>query len=58
MNFCATAAFLGLNLCDKKTAVSSAVEQAFLQHIADYGHSYGTIEEYNFRLGLYNAIDV
>ena len=57
MNFCATAAFLGLNLCDQQTAVSSAVEQSFVQHIADHGLSYGTVEEYNFRLGLFNAID-
>ena len=56
MNFCATAAFLGLNVCENQTA-SSAVEQAFVQHIADFGLSYGTVEEYNFRLGLFNAVD-
>ena len=56
MNFCATAAFLGLNVCENQTA-SSAVEQAFVQHIADHGLSYGTVEEYNFRLGLFNAVD-
>ena len=57
MNFCSTAAFLGLNICDKHTAVSSSVEQSFIQHIADHGISYGTVEEYNFRLGLFNALD-
>ena len=56
MNFCATAAFLGLNICDNQTA-TTAVEQSFVQHIADHGLSYGTVEEYNFRLGLFNAID-
>ena len=56
MNFCATAAFLGLNICDNQTA-TTAVEQAFVQHIADHGLSYGTVEEYNFRLGLFNAVD-
>ena len=56
MNFCATAAFLGLNICDNQTA-TTAVEQSFVQHIADHGLSYGTVEEYNFRLGLFNAVD-
>ena len=34
-----------------------AVQSVFMQHIADHGLSYGTIEEYNFRLGLFSAID-
>ena len=56
MKFCATAAFLGLNICNKQKA-TPAVEQAFIKHIAEHGLSYGTVEEYNFRLGLFNAID-
>ena len=57
MNFCTTAAFLGLNVCHKQTFASAALEQAFIQHITDYGLSYGTVEEYTFRLGLFSAID-
>merc|ERR1719230_902845 len=34
-----------------------AVQTAFMQHIADHGLSYGTIEEYNFRLGLFSEVD-
>merc|ERR1719506_3163884 len=29
------------------------VENSYLQHIAEYGKSYGTEEEYKFRLGVY-----
>jgi len=34
-----------------------AIQTVFMQHIADHGLSYGTIEEYNFRLGLFSAVD-
>ena len=34
-----------------------AVQSSFMQHIADHGLSYGTIEEYNFRLGLFANMD-
>jgi hypothetical protein len=30
---------------------------AFVQHMAEHGLSYGTIEEFNFRAGLYTAVD-
>ena len=29
----------------------------FMQHVAEFGHSYGTIEEFNYRHGLYAAWD-
>ena len=57
MNFCATAAFLGLKICDKQAPVSSIVEQSFIEHLSAYGISYGTTEEYNFRLNLFAEKD-
>ena len=54
MNFCATAAFFGLtNLCQEAREVTSEVEQAFIDHIGIHGKSYGTTEEYKFRLGVF-----
>ena len=57
MNFCATAAFLGLKVCDKQTPVSAITEQAFVEHLSAFGISYGTTQEYNFRLNLFAAKD-
>lgn len=31
--------------------------QAFMEHVADYGLSYGTIEEFNFRQGVWDLLD-
>ena len=54
MNFCATAAFLGLtNLCQETKTINNEVEQAFIEHIGIHGKSYGTTEEYKFRLGVF-----
>ena len=54
MNFCATAAFLGLtNLCQETKTINNEVEQAFIEHIGVHGKSYGTTEEYKFRLGVF-----
>lgn len=55
-HFCTAAAFLGLNMCENQTALS-VVEQSFVQHLAEHGISYGTKEEYNFRLGIYKRKD-
>ena len=56
MNFiCSTAATLGIFTCQEP--VSTEVQQAFTQHIAKWGLSYGTQEEYEFRLGLFAAKD-
>jgi KDEL-tailed cysteine endopeptidase len=57
MNFCTAAAFLGMNLCENTTPISSAVEQSFIEHLAAYGVSYGTQEEYQFRLDLFAKKD-
>jgi len=37
--------------------VSSQVEQTFIEHISNYGISYGTAEEYKFRLALFAEKD-
>ena len=57
MNICATASFLGLSICGKQSPVSAVVEQAFIEHLSAYGISYGTAEEYNFRLNLFAEKD-
>jgi len=57
MNLCAAVAYLGLNICSKQAPVSSIVEQSFVEHLSAYGISYGTTEEYNFRLDLFAAKD-
>jgi len=52
MNFiCSTGAMLGLYQCE--TPVSAEIEQAFIEHVAEYGHSYGTQEEYQFRMNIF-----
>ena len=55
--FCTAAAFLGVNMCDNSTAIDNVVEQSFIEHLAAYGISYGTKEEYSFRLSLFNDKD-
>lgn len=56
--FCQVAAYAGLStqFCDNQV-VSTAVEQKFVEHISTYGISYGTTEEYKFRLGLFAEKD-
>ena len=56
-SFCTAAAFLGMNMCDNTTAIDTAVEQSFIEHLAAFGISYGTKEEYSFRLSLFNDKD-
>ena len=53
MNFCTAAAFIGMNVCENTTAVTSVVEKSFIEHLAMHGKSYGTPEEYKFRLNLF-----
>ena len=54
--FCIAAAYLGLNACDNQTPLS-VVEQSFIQHLAEHGISYGTKEEYQFRLDIFKKKD-
>ena len=50
--FCTAAAFLGVNMCDNTTTLTQ-VEQVFVEHMAAHGLSYGTKEEYKFRLDIF-----
>jgi hypothetical protein len=50
--FCTAAAFLGMNACDSQQAISLA-EKSFIQHLAEFGISYGTKEEYQFRFEIF-----
>jgi len=55
MNYlCKAIAFVGLDYCQEQ-AVSKHVEALFQEHIASFGKSYGTKEEYEYRLGLFAA---
>ena len=56
MNFlCAGLATLGMNMCE--TPIEAQVHQAFIEHVATYGISFGTEEEYAYRLSLFAAKD-
>jgi len=54
-HFCTAIAYMGLNssMCDNTIVISSAVEQSFIEHISTFGISYGTSEEYKFRLAIF-----
>ena len=45
---CGTLATIGFDMCE--TPVAAQVHQDFIEHVAMYGLSYGTKEEYTFRL--------
>ena len=46
----------GVTTCDNQES-NTNIENYFIEHIAEYGHSYGTVEEYNFRFNLFQAMD-
>ena len=52
--FCKAVAIAGVE-CD--TPVSYEVQQGFMQHMAEFGLSYGTKEEFNFRLKQFSTLD-
>jgi len=52
---CQFAAFSAF--CESSADVNFGVEQSFMRHIADFGKSYGTAEEYQFRLGEFAKKD-
>lgn len=43
---------LGANLCEGDTALT-LVEKNFINHMSEFGLSYGTKDEYEFRFGIY-----
>jgi len=47
---------LGANICDGETAITF-MEKNFINHMADFGLSFATKEEYEFRLGIYTMKD-
>ena len=55
--FCTAAAFLGINMCESAKPVDTVVEQAYIEHLAYHGLSFGTKEEYSFRLNLFAEKD-
>jgi len=56
MNFiCGAIATMGIQFCE--SPVSLEVQQGFIEHMSRFGLSYGTQEEYNFRLQQFAAKD-
>ena len=52
--FCTAAAYIGLNMCEStEKPIENTIEQAFVQHLAAYGVSYGTKEEFAFRMDIF-----
>jgi len=49
--FCFVSSYFGYKYCENISA--PALESAFQEHIANFGLTYGTTEEYNFRLDLF-----
>jgi C1A family cysteine protease len=56
-SFCAISAFLKISSFTGCKTPSFQVEQDFMTHIAEFGFSYGTKEEYKFRLQQFKKID-
>ena len=55
MNYvCQAVAFAGIYQCE---VIDSAMQSSFLEHTSKYGLSYGTQEEYDFRMGLFAKKD-
>ena len=55
-HFCAAAALIGANMCEGDTAIT-LTERNFMNHMAEYGLSFATKEEYAFRLDLFTKKD-
>jgi len=55
-HFCAAAAILGLNVCEGDSAIT-LTEKNFINHMAEFGLSYATKEEYEFRMGIFATLD-
>jgi C1A family cysteine protease len=58
MNFvCQAVAFAGIYECEVIDTAALAIEEKFIDHVSTFGISYGTDEEYQFRLQQYAAND-
>ena len=54
---CQAVAYAGIYECDIVSDANLAVEQKFVEHVAEYGFSYGTDAEYAFRLDQFAKTD-
>ena len=52
---CTAGAYFGIYTCE--TPVSVELQQAFIEHVTEYGISYGTQEEFDFRMNLFAKKD-
>lgn len=53
---CKASAYLGVE-CHEDHNSAPAIELRFADHLSNFGISYGTKEEYNFRLGVFSEND-
>jgi len=58
-HICKTAAFIGLNTpeCEEFNAAQNAMKEKFAAHVEQEGLSYGTKEEYEFRMNIFQKTD-
>lgn len=54
---CQAVAYAGIYECDIIDTSAIALEEKFVDHIANYGFSYGTDAEYQFRLEQFASND-
>jgi hypothetical protein len=54
-SICKYGAAIGLFTCEKK--VSTELESKFFEHVSNFGLSFGTNEEFNFRLAEFSKKD-
>jgi len=55
-HFCIASAYLGWNACEGQQALT-LLEKNFTNHISEFGLSYGTKEEFQFRFEVYQKND-
>ena len=55
--FCKAGTMIGLQTCNDVEGNNFGVNKAFINHVSDYGISYGTKEEFHFRMEIFAAND-
>ena len=56
-HFCSAAALLGVNICEGESAIT-VMDKNFISHLSEFGLSFATQEEYEFRLGVFTLKDM
>ena len=53
--FCKTSSILGFEICKQKS--NSILANNFISHLSEYGISYGTQDEFDFRFQIFQQKD-